>query len=97
MKRARNPRRYPITRRNSTALGYDARGKTWERWWRDARWDKAVPTPGVSESACLNVPCPDWHGEFRIRDRAWYRVRPKREGKRRAVRIKGVWHWEYWP
>jgi hypothetical protein len=91
----RAPRRAPISRRNSTVLGYDARSKGWDRWWRDARWDAAVPTQ--PESSCLNVPVPDADsgpGEQSLDQRAWYRVRPKRAGGV-PVRVDGVWFWEY--
>lgn len=87
-------KRHPITRRNSTVLGGDVRGPLWDRWWRDARWDAAVPTRGEWPGV-LNVPVPDADDPYPIDERAWYRVRPRREGKARPVRIGGVWHWEY--
>jgi hypothetical protein len=87
-------KRYPITPRNSTVLGHDARSDRWRDWWAIARWDEAVNAGGPDAwgawCGCLHVPCggPDADG-------AWYRVRSRREGKARAVRVDGVWYWEY--
>jgi hypothetical protein len=87
-------RRYPVTRGNSTVCGHGARSKGWGRWWNDrADWANAVPVCSDG-NACLNVPnlaCDGYGaGDY------WYRVRPRRKGKTRAVRDeRGAWFWEY--
>jgi hypothetical protein len=84
------PRRYPITRNNSTVLGHYPRSPAWDRWWRLARWADAYTCEPPHH--VLNVPCggPDADG-------AVYRVRPLkgREERTVPVLVDGVWCWEY--
>lgn len=92
-----HPRAWPVSRRNSTVLGSDARGPGWDRWWdHGADWDSAYPVRGGG--ACLHVPC----RPVREGDAQWwdgtevFRVRPQNE-RGRPVKLDGVWHWDYGP
>ncbi len=89
-------RMWPISRRNSTVLGADARGSNWDVWWnRGARWDAAYPTKPIG--AVLNVPCMVvWERGARWWDGTEvYRVRPKNDRGRPVRRDDGVWCWRY--
>ncbi|HMI94458.1 MAG TPA: hypothetical protein VK509_23960 [Polyangiales bacterium] len=83
---------HPITRNNCMVLGHDPRRPAWDRWWREALWDQALPCK-PEPTYVLNVPCGGADA-----DGAWYRVRPlpKYQGRARVVRREdGVWCWSY--
>ena len=90
-------RSWPISRRNSTVLGWTVRGPSGDRWWNHgANWEAAYPT--VPMTACLHVPCKRLPTEDG-RDFWWdgtevYRVRPINE-RGRPMKVNGVWHWHY--
>lgn len=88
-------RAWPITRRNSTVLGSDARCPGWDLWWdKGANWADAVPTRG--DVGCLHVLCHrhEVDGVLWWDGTEYFRVRPKND-RGRPVKIDGVWHWRY--